>query len=81
MSDLDHLTQEQLASRAEALLRDPMLVQALHTIEDEAIRSIKDSAEPDTSIREIAYYKIKAVRDLHEALHEHVVNFKIASRK
>ena len=80
MSELDHLTMEQKATRARALLMDPMLVQALQDIEDQSLAKIKDSGPSESSIREIEYYKIRAVGDLREALKEHITNFRVASR-
>lgn len=60
------------AARANILLNDPLLREALRSMFENAVESIRNSAPGDQQARESAYYMMQAIEDLREELKAHI---------
>lgn len=77
------LTWKEKAVRAQGLLRDEVLKEAFANVRTEAFEEFEESAPEDIEARNSAYYRLKAVESVHNALEQFVEDAKVneAQRK
>lgn len=77
------LTEADKAVRAQGLLRDVVLNEAFDNVRMEAFEEFENSHPGDTDARNSAYYRLKAVESVRDALKTFVDDHKInqAQRK
>lgn len=69
------------AAHAKHLLEDPLLVEALATIRQEAVETWVNSAAADDRVRENAWHTVKAVGRLEQELRSIVTNGAFEERR
>jgi hypothetical protein len=66
------------AAKAEALLRDPTLVEAFDTLETSFIEAWRNSSVADTDNRERIYHLLSALQALKGQIHSVIESGKVA---
>jgi hypothetical protein len=66
------------AAKAEALLRDPTLVEAFDTLETNFIEAWRNSSVADTDNRERIYHLLSALQALKGQIHSVIESGKVA---
>lgn len=69
------------AQHASMLLEDPVLLEAIETAKQEAFDAIVNSAPEDTTKRELLYFELRAVSNVHNQLLSLVNDIKLAAVK
>jgi hypothetical protein len=78
MSDAKLRTQQERAAHAERLLKDPLLQEAFKTLNDEFMRTWRQTEVGDTEARERIYNLCTALDTLKQQIASVVVDGKIA---
>jgi len=67
--------------RAAAILRDPLVVEAFETLKNTYVSRWLDSDLKDIDLREVAFYRVRALKDLEDHFRSLVQTGAMASRQ